>query len=225
MFSFIIINFNTADLTCACLESIFKFCQPEEFEIILVDNNSAREDIGKVQERFGSRIKIIFNQENRGFAAANNQGAKLAKGNYLFFLNSDTLLHDDILAPLKSAFAADESFGILAPRLLLKNGGEQEYAYGLLKHSKAIAWVSGAALVARRTAFDSAGAWDERFFMYYEDVDLCRSVRESGYKVGRIESASVTHLRGGSPIPFVRRKTYYYRSKLLYILKHNLKLL
>jgi len=222
MFSFIIINYNTAELSLACLESIFKYCSQvgSSWEIILIDNNSRPGDLEKINNRFGTRIKIIANQKNLGFAAANNQGAKLASGEYLFFLNSDTLINRDILTPLKDVFQQEEKVGIIAPRLLLKNGAEQAYAYGLQKNSQELAWVSGAALIIRKSVFEKIGGWDEKYFMYFEDVDLCRSTLKNAYKIKRLDSIAVTHLGSGSPIPFWKRKFYYYRSKLRYIFKH-----
>lgn len=225
MFSFIIINYNTVELTSACLESIFKYCREGDFEVILIDNNSAGRDAEILNARFSGRIKIIANKQNFGFAKANNQGVKEANGKYLFFLNSDTLFNEDILSEIKLAFEDDERIGIVAPKLLLKNGNEQAYAYGLKKFSSDLAWVSGAALVIRTDIFFSVGQWDENYFMYFEDVDLCRSVIEKSYKVKRLDKIKITHLRGGSPIPYWRRKIYYYRSKFLYIFKHNFKLI
>lgn len=225
MFSFIIINYNTSELTSACLESIFKYCPSSSFEIILIDNNSRPDDLALLRERFSARLKIIANQKNLGFAAANNQGAELAQGQYLFFLNSDTLLKQDILTPLAAELNSNNKIGIIAPRLILENGEEQLYAYGLIKKTVELAWVSGAALVIRREIFSRLGGWDKRFFMYFEDVDICRLTRKQGYIIKRSESAEITHLGGGSPIPYWRRKFYYYRSKLLFIFKHYFKMI
>ncbi|MEI6529484.1 MAG: glycosyltransferase family 2 protein [Candidatus Falkowbacteria bacterium] len=225
MFSFVIINYNTAELTSACIESIFKYCELGTFEIILIDNNSSASDREILSQCFNNRIKIILNKKNYGFARANNQGASSAQGDYLFFLNSDTIISSNILRPIQTAFENEKSLGVVAPRLLLKDGTEQAYAYGLKKSSSDLSWVSGAALIIRRSIFLSFGGWDENFFMYYEDVDLCRSVIEKGYKIKRLAEVAITHLRGGSPIPYWRRKIFYYKSKFLYIFKHNFKLL
>jgi len=225
MFSIIIINYNTAELTSACLESIFKYCNESKYEIILVDNNSATKDINILEERYASRVKIIRNKRNLGFARANNQGAKLAQGEYLFFLNSDTTVSQNILESLKKRLEADKKIGIIAPKLILKNNEEQPYAFGLHKNSDIISWVSGAALVIRRDLFLKIGGWEERFFMYFEDVDLCRQATKKGFRIERLLSVDVTHLVGGSPVHFWRRKLFYYYSKILFILKHYLKLL
>jgi len=225
MFSIIIINYNTAELTSACLESIFKFCDGSKYEIILIDNNSEKKEIDILKKRFASRVKIIENKRNFGFARANNQGAKLAQGDYLFFLNSDTTIKQNILEPFRDKLEADKKIGIIAPKLILKNGEEQPYAYGLRKKSDIISWVSGAAFIIRRELFSQIGGWEERFFMYFEDVDLCRQVLKNDYRIERLLSITVTHLVGGSPVHFWRRKLFYYYSKILFILKHYFKLL
>ena len=225
MFSIIIINYNTAELTSACLESIFKYCEGSKYEIILIDNNSEEKEIDILERRYVSRVKIIRNKRNFGFARANNQGAKLARGEYLFFLNSDTTIEQNILEPLREKLEAEKKIGIIAPKLVLKNGYEQPYAFGLHKNSDIISWVSGAALVIRREIFLQIGGWEERFFMYFEDVDLCRQVIKRGYRVERLLVTEVTHLVGGSPVHFWRRKLFYYYSKILFIFKHYLKLL
>jgi hypothetical protein len=224
MFSFIIINYNTVDLTLACLESIFEHCPDSVWEIILVDNNSSNQTLVHFKNKFGSKIKIIANQKNLGFAKANNQGAKLAQGEYLFFLNSDTLVNQNILLSLKSSLEQDKKIGIIAPRLALQNGQEQPYSFKLKTGTNDLAWVSGAALIIRRDIFFRIGGWDERFFMYFEDVDLCQSVFKLGYKIKRDPLSEVSHLVGGSPIPFWKRKLYYYHSKFLFILKDNFNL-
>lgn len=223
MFSFIIINYNTAKLTIACLESIIKYCPTKEFEIILVDNNSSVSDLALFKDRFNGNIRIIANDKNWGFARANNQGAKFAQGDYLFFLNSDTIISQNILEPLRENLIRDSEVGIVAPRLILKNGKEQSYAYGLNKKTDEIAWVSGAALAIRKKIFEKIGGWDEKFFMYFEDVDLCRRVTDEGHKITRNLKTEITHLVGGSPIPYYRRKLFYYRSKIIFFFKYYLK--
>ncbi|MFZ4631979.1 MAG: glycosyltransferase family 2 protein [Patescibacteria group bacterium] len=225
MFSFIIINYNTSELTSACLKSIFKYCEPSEFEIILIDNNSKPEDLNLIKNNFGESVKIIANDRNLGFAKANNQGASMAQGDYLFFLNSDTLINSNILEAFKKNLMTDEGIGIIAPRLVLLSGKEQPYSYSINTKTKEMAWVSGAALAIRKKIFDTAGGWDEGYFMYFEDVDLCHSVSRLGYKMVRDLSSSIIHLTSGSPIPFWKRKFYYYRSKLIFILKNYLKLI
>lgn len=223
MFSFIVINYNTFELTSACLKSIIENFPKEEFEVILVDNDSNVSDLALLKSRFGGQVRIISNDKNLGFAKANNQGAKFAKGDYLFFLNSDTIISRDILTPLKENLQRNLEVGIIAPQLVLKNGDEQPYSYGLDKKTGEISWVSGAALIIRKELFNNIGGWDEKFFMYFEDVDLCRRAIDCEYKIIRNLEIKITHLVGGSPIPYYRRKFFYYRSKIIFLLKYHFK--
>lgn len=221
MFSIIVVNYRTPQLTADCLNSLFKFCSPKDFEIIVVDNNSGDNSLISLQEEFGSRIKLIANPINAGFAAANNLGAKEAKEEYLFFLNSDTFVESDILTPLKEVLQKDLTIGVIAPKLRLKNGEPQPYADGYNKKSKSeLAWVSGAALIIRHEIFQKINGWDERFFMYFEDRDLCQAVIRNGYKIYRLDSIFLTHLVNSSPIFFGRRKLYYYQAKIRFWLKY-----
>ncbi len=216
-FSIIIVNYRTFDLTDRCLQSIFRFLAAGRPEVILVDSHSGDGSGEKLREKYGNRIKFVVADKNRGFAVANNLGAAVAHGDYLFFLNSDTLLKSDILPILAGRFAADQKIGILAPRLL-RDGTDQPYAYSR-NSSGGLGWVSGAALAIPRPLFKKIGGWDENYFMYFEDVDLCRRVRQAGYRLEICQEIAINHLGSGSPLPFWRRKLRYYRSKIYFFFK------
>jgi GT2 family glycosyltransferase len=203
-----------------------------------VDNNSQDGSVEMLKNDFGSKIKLILNNKNTGFGPANNQGAKLAKGEYLFLLNSDTIIKNNILLELEKFLSENKDVGIVAPKLFLEDGSEQPFAFGdyprLLslifeKFTKApkyldnpfeVEWVSGAALVIRKEIFDKVGGFDENFFMYFEDIDLCKRVREAGYKVMVNPLVNLTHLCGKSPARFIKRKSYYYESQDYFYKKH-----
>ena len=102
----------------------------ESFEIIVVDNASTDNSSEILERNFKDQIKLIKNKHNLGFARANNQGANSAQGQYLFFLNSDTILETNILLDVKKAFIQDNKLGALAPQLTTTSGQEQISAYG-----------------------------------------------------------------------------------------------
>ncbi|MDD5031952.1 MAG: glycosyltransferase family 2 protein [Patescibacteria group bacterium] len=238
MFSIIIVNFNTRELLKNCLTSIFKSCGRKNFEIIVIDNNSGDGSLEMLEENFGRQIIIIANKENIGFGAANNLGAKTARGEYLFFLNSDTIIRNDILAPAEKIFSSSKNIGILAPQLILLSGDKQPEAYGrfpnlanlfIRKFRKIFAkenkilpvdWVSGAALFIRKNVFQKISGFDENFFMYFEDIDLCKRVRDINYEVAVLPSISVVHLGGKSLKDNKTRKKYYYFSQDYFYKKH-----
>jgi GT2 family glycosyltransferase len=95
--SIVIINYKTRDLTSECIKSVLKHTKKIKYEIILIDNDSQDDSVESIKKILGSQHTIISNKQNLGFAAANNQGLKVAKGKYILFLNSDTLILDNSL--------------------------------------------------------------------------------------------------------------------------------
>lgn len=237
-FSIIIINYNTKELTKNCINSVFSNFNNNNFEIILVDNASQDGSVEMLKDNFNERIKIVANNENFGFGPANNQGAKLAKGEYLFLLNSDTIIKSNILNESEKFFSENKEAGIIAPKLFLGDGSEQPFAFGnfpklfnviidkfksstpYLNEPFEVEWLSGAALIIRKKLFKQLGGFDEKFFMYFEDIDLCKRVKEINYKVFVNPKISLTHLCGKSPSIFTRRKKYYYDSQNYFYNKH-----
>ncbi len=115
--SVIIVNWNTKKLLWDCLASICKFTQNVEFEVIVVDNNSNDGSRKMVKSRF-PKVKLISNNDNLGFAKANNIGIKSATGKYILLLNSDTYLIENSLQKLVELAEKQENLGVLAPQLL-----------------------------------------------------------------------------------------------------------
>lgn len=238
MFSIIIINYNTKELTKNCIDSVFFNFNKNDFEIILVDNASQDGSVEMLKDNFNGKIKIIANSKNTGFGPANNQGAQMAKGDYLFLLNSDTIIKDNILLKLEEFLSENKDAGIVAPKLFLGDGSEQPFAFGdypcllslifekfkkppkYLEGPFEVEWVSGAALIIKRKLFERLGGFDEKFFMYFEDIDLCKRAKEMNYKVFINPKISLTHLCGKSPSRFIKRKSYYYKSQDYFYKKH-----
>lgn len=243
LFSIIIINYRTPKMTAASLQSIFAHYPAAEetmWEIIVIDNNSDDGSAEFFEQEFGTKIKLIKNSENFGFAKANNQGARIARGRYLLFLNSDTLLTADIFKQSEKIFSEDENIGIISPRLLLPDGTAQAGAYGrfptlsglIFKNrlTKKIApennqpftvdWTSGCALFIRRDLFEKIGGWDEKFFLYFEDVDLCRRVAQAGRKTIIEPRLSLIHFGGQSLQKNNDRRRHYYQAQNYYFQKY-----
>jgi GT2 family glycosyltransferase len=240
--SIIIVNYNTENWLKGCLESIFRYFRDVNLEIIIVDNSSVDESVKFIRENF-PQIKLIQNKKNSGFGAANNQGAKIAQGEILFFLNPDTLIKENIFQKIIETFKKDSKIGIIAPQLILPDNSPQPWAYGkeqgiwqLIKskiyktftqlpkyptaQSSGVDWVSGAALAIRRDIFEKIGGFDEKFFMYFEDRDLCQRVRKIGYKVIVLPEIKVIHFGGRSLAEDKQRKKLYYQSQNYYWQKH-----
>lgn len=208
----IIVNFRTPKLTIDAVRSVLD--EPETAQVIVVDNASG--DDSEVTLRSGlpddPRVELIVAGENRGFGAGNNLGARAATAPILFLLNSDALLHAGSMRLLVAALEEHPEVGIVAPRLLLQDGTEQSDAYGAFPTVLSIArnrlpaardplhpdWVTGAAMMMRRSEFLDLGGFDERIFMYGEDSKLCSDYARRGLGTIRVPEAKVTHLVGQS---------------------------
>ncbi|GHM99858.1 glycosyl transferase [Cytophagales bacterium WSM2-2] len=120
--SVIIINYNTFDLTCRCIESVLEKTKDVTFEIILVDNNSTETDPEKFINRFGASIKLIRSNANGGFAKGNNLGIEKATGDFILLLNSDTFLKNNVLLMLKSFLVSYSHIAAVSGRLEFPDG-------------------------------------------------------------------------------------------------------
>src|SRR5680860_1702235 len=240
-YSIIVINYKTPRLTIDCINSLLSLPNSENREIIVIDNASEDESTNILKKEFGDKIKLIENKINLGFSGANNQGAKIASGDFLLFLNSDTIVREDIFSSLSDLFQKNKDIAIISPRLKLQNGDNQPFAYGLFPtfwrlvtrktkkeliinkddKTKEVDWVSGCALVIRKRIFSEIKGFDENFFLYFEDVDLCKRIKNKGYKVIVDNTTSITHLGGKSIEQHVTRKKYYYTSQDYYFRKHH----
>jgi len=125
--SIIIVNWNTKKLLHDCLQSIYKFTSGLKFEVVVVDNGSQDGSIDMMKKKF-PKTKLILNKENLGFSKANNQGIKIAKGQYIFLLNSDTYLIENSFKKLLTNIKSRSKLGVIAPKLLSKDQTIQQSA-------------------------------------------------------------------------------------------------
>ncbi len=250
MTSVIIVQHNHLSLTRAAIRS-FREHHNKGYEIIVVDNASTQEDPRKLAEEFPD-IQLLCNERNDGFSRANNRGAEVANGDLLFFLNNDTITQSNILMAVEEVFQRREEIGVIGPALRYPDGrfqlsagrlptfaGEMvdKVVYGLLdrriqwveKRAAAsyssrrdVGWVTGAALFIRRDMFLQVGGFDEEFFMYFEDKDLCARVLNAGKKVCYFPGVSLVHLKAGSSSGSQAQTAREYRkSQLRYYKKHR----
>lgn len=249
--SIIILSYNTKELIKACIESIGKQYKKElengEFEIIVVDNAStdAVESVISNLKKQISNLTLVRNKENFGFSKGNNIGATYAKGEYLFFLNSDTSLKDKGLLGMMMFLDTNREIGILGARLTHTDGTPQASAgvfynlfqvflmliggerMGLLRNSpKEVAkvdWVSGAAMMVKKQVFEKLGGFDEAFFMYVEDMELCFRAKKQGVLTYFYPNATVVHKELGSSnrsfavVSIYKGLLYFYKKHTSYI--------
>jgi GT2 family glycosyltransferase len=239
--SIVIVAYNGAALLHNTLRSVLDLTRDITYELIVVDNASPQRDIEQLVQAFPT-VRFVFLEHNRGYAAANNVGIKASSGRYVALLNPDTVLHDDLFTMVVRWLDDHPNVGAVGPQLIQSDGEPQPYSYGaapspwyMLRRvwghirggylhrwhgdvPQDVDWVAGTCLVARRTAIAQIGGLDERFFLYWEDVDLGMRLRQAGWWVVFLPTARITHVGGGSV--GVHAQGWYDRSLVQLYAKH-----
>jgi len=218
--SIIIPTWNTADITLKCIDTLLKHTPKGFLQIIIVDNGSTDDTQQKLDSL--KTITYIRNDSNLGFSKGNNVGAKKATADTLFFLNSDMELIDSSIVNMVEYFKINPNVGLLGPRFLNPDLTPQgsamppqtalnafkEYWLGILssytKYTPQTTmptpvWaVSGGAVMISKADYLKVGGWDEKYFFYYEDLELCRQIRKLGKQVVYYPQCQVIHRHGAS---------------------------
>lgn len=209
---------NRGELTRDCLTALAALDGLPDYELIVVDNGST-DGTAEFLAQLGGDVRIITKAENVGFAKACNQGAALAKGKYLVFLNNDTVPQPGWLNALVAEAESDASVGIVGSKLLYPDGTIQhagvvrDCQYLLPYHiyksfagehpavnqRREFQIVTAACLLIRRSLFEEVGKFDEGYLNGLEDADLCLKVRERGYQVVYQPRSVVVHLESQTP--------------------------
>ena len=204
--SVIIVNFDGKELLEKCLKSLFKN-DYENFEVILVDNNSTDGTIEFVTKNYPSII-IIKLDSNKGFAEPNNIAAKIAKGDYLLLLNNDTVVTCNFISEMIKVMEHDKTIGICQSLLLKPDGsvdssGDFIDKLGVVYNSKTktdeireISSARGASMLIHKELFNKLEGFDKKFFVSFEDVDLGWRTWILGYRVVLIPTSIVYHSAG-----------------------------
>lgn len=242
--SVIIVSYNVQYFLELCLDSVIRATRDIDAEVIVVDNNSSDESCSLVTERFPG-VQLIANKDNTGFSRANNQGLAGASGQYIHFLNPDTVVPEDFYRKALDYLDAHPQAGCLGPRLIDGRGMyapdskksfpsfwtsvykvtglsrafpqsatlNRYYAAQVPEQETAsVDILSGCCLLVRRSAMEEAGGgFDESYFMYCEDVDLCHRIGQAGYRNIYFPETTVIHYKGEST-----RKLSYRYMKIFY---------
>ena len=257
--SIIIVSYNVKYFLEQCLCSVMEAIEEWSMtgsqwkgEVFVVDNNSADGSIEYLENRFPS-VQFIANKENAGFSKANNQALKFAKGEYILFLNPDTILPEDFLLRCIQFMKAHPHVGALGARMIdgtgkflreSKRGFPTPWAsfcklFGLaalfpkskvfaqyyLGHidentSHEVEALSGACMMVRREAIDKTGGFDERFFMYAEDIDLSYQISQLGYKNFYLADLTIIHFKGESTRKDSQYVKLFYNAMIGFVEKH-----
>lgn len=230
--SVVIVNWNAGSALIECLDSLFGCHSGLDLDVVLVDNASADGSAAEAVSRF-PQVRLVANADNRGFAAAVNQGLACtgSSGSYVLALNPDTRFSMDSLSQLIGFMESNPDAAACGPAVIGRDGRLQRgcrrrepSAWGMLCRSLAldslfpasrvfaghvygdippdrqltVDSLSGSFMLMRRAALEKVGLFDERFFMYAEDLDWCRRARQSGWRLYYIPSVEVLHLKAVS---------------------------
>ncbi len=243
--SVVIVTFNSRDCIAECLRSILTGPQESASTEIIVVDNASSDGTPELLAREFSKIVLIRNTENAGFAAGVNQGAARATGLFLLILNPDTVLSEGAVPGLVNYMKEHPGTSAAGCGLMDRKGRHQPscwrkptlftaLAEAFLPHAwslplvtesptspREVDMVSGACMLVRPEVFSRMSGFDPRFFMYYEDADFCLRVRRAGGSIVYLPEVRVTHLvrksTGSDPDMFF---LHVYRSKMIFFRKH-----
>jgi len=198
MISIIILNWNTLDYLKRCIEAI-KRNTKEKYELIIVDNGSKEKGTKRYIDSIAD--KLIFNPKNLGISVGYNQGASIASGKYLIFMNSDTEVEKDWLTNMLSTLSKNKNIGAVGPignpKYREANGiiwSYQQYE-GQYSEDTRVNFLSGYCILVKREAYEKVGGFDEIFDKgLFEDNLFCRKLINKGYELWVCSSSIVWHM-------------------------------
>lgn len=227
--SIIIVNYNSSRLLAGCIKSIMQHTKDLDFEIIVVDNNSEPYLSCLIAQKFGHtpRIRVIQLSQNIGFGAANNYAIGMAAGEYLFFLNPDTLLCNNAIKELSDFLDNNPSTGACGGNLynnaMMPAFSYRKFLPGIIHELDELSnnlisgiffrgnsfhnlsgkpiktgFISGADLMVRKKVLEKTGSFNKKFFLYFEETDLCRRIKKCGMMIHNVPKAKIIHMEGGS---------------------------
>jgi hypothetical protein len=248
--SVIIVTWNSSAHIGACLQSIKEQTRGIEYEVIVTDNDSKDGTADLIEKEF-PWVKLVRNATNDGFGRANNAGAEIATGDVFFFLNDDTQLTENSIQIMLEHMP--DTAGALGCHLTFRDGSHQDsvrrdplladQAVILTKmhnffpqlidrylaqdmdyeHDQRVDQLMGACMMIRREVFERAGGFDKQFFIWFEEVDLLKRIRESGNPIYYTQKTSIIHLKGESfgKVRSLKKQMLFQRSQRQYFQKHH----
>ena len=248
--SIIIVHYKTRELTLQCLRSIREFSPRIPYEILLIDNGS-QDGIGPVIAEEFPEVRLIETGRNDGFSQASNLGIVNSHGKYLLLLNSDTKIIEPVFDRLVQYMDSRSEVGCIGPQHMGANGRHQvsygkfpdlfsevlrkivDYQIALndpnirgylaefCSTEQEVDWLSGSCLLLRREALRQAGLLDESFFMYFEDIDLCKRLRDHSWKVIYCPMSKILHYSGQSVKENILAGLVAYRQSQIYFARKH----
>lgn len=236
--SIVTINYNNVKVTIDLLISIEE-CNYKNLQVILVDNGSDEDPSEIISNKF-PKVEVIRSDSNLGFSSGNNLGSKQAKGDFIFFVNNDTLFAENIIEELIRPFFTISKLAIVSPKVIYYNSpniiqyagsseissytgrnkvlGQGQVDNDQLFKSGFTFFAHGAAMIVRKDVLDKIGGFPDIFFLYYEEMDYSYKIRKAGFNIFYNNSAVIYHRVSytvGEDSPL---KTYYMtRNRILFM--------
>ena len=237
--SLITVDYNQPELTVALLTSLQRISIRCALEVIVVDNGS-RVNAGNAIQAAYPNVKFIRSEHNRGFAGGNNLGIQAATGDYLFFINNDTELREDIVTPLVEALEAHPEVGLLCPEIRYFDHPDQVQYLGFTPMNRVTgrnrclttadgghlgllptSFPHGAAMMVPRRVVNRVGEMPELFFLYYEEHDWAEMIRRAGYRLAVLPKVVVYHKESMSVSKINALKMYFMTRNRLLFMRRN----
>jgi GT2 family glycosyltransferase len=244
LISIITVNFNQAAVTEDLLSTILGRNSYPHIEVIVVDNGSKTDPVPAWKEKYPG-FTFIRSEKNLGFAGGNNLGVVAAKGDYLFFVNNDTIFTENLVSVLAATLDRHPGTGMVSPKIVYYDQqdvlqyagftpmnyktaqnrcvGYQEKDNGQYDHLSGVtAYAHGAAMMVKREAIEKAGLMAENYFLYYEELDWCERIRKAGYDIRVNMQALIYHRESLSVGRQSSLKEYYMnRNRILFIRRNT----
>ncbi len=237
--SILIVHYRGCDVLEECLHQIQESVNVE-YEVLIGNNNPQdRVSIEKITTTKQGSFSVIHNKRNIGFGPAHNALAGIARSETLLILNPDIKkinLHEDVITLVEE----NNQWGMIAPQILDIQGNPQEWSSGDVvtplstvwnkiatpkknrcNSVESVGWVTGAAFFISKDLFTDIGGFDEKFFLYFEDVDLCRRIKAKDFEIGIDPKSQMTHIAGTSRDSDKSRDEHYAQSHRYYFTKYH----
>lgn len=241
--SIISVNFNQEEVTKDLLISIQKLTY-QNLEVIIIDNGSEADLVSYLADKFPD-CSILRSEKNLGFAGGNNLGIKKSTGDFLFFVNNDTVLTPNCIEPLIEMFSTANWIGAVSPKIkyfdepeviqyagytamnpyTARNRGIGNLERDIGQHDTSMEtfFAHGAAMMIKKEAIDKIGLMPEVFFLYYEEFDWCEKIRKAGYKIFYEPKSVIFHKESMSVGKRSKLKTYYMSRNRILFMRRNYK--
>lgn len=248
----VLLSYNTAGLLNRCIDSLRAASQGLRISVVIVDNASRDNSVAVLKQNF-TDCTIIENKVNVGFGRANNQVLTFCNAPFVLLLNSDAFMAPNVVHESLVHMAKHPDCGVLGARLVDEDGNGDASARdlpnawtkfalqtGLLRKRRGdlaraqgadfidCDWVTGCYYLVRQAVIDDVGLFDPRYFLYYEEVDHCKTARQAGWKVHCLIKCNVVHVGGASARTIgeltsngLQLANLQIESELLYFRKHD----